>query len=488
MKRYFHLLWFEVLRLKWVLIWLLGLVAAVLTVHAWLVFGPAGKNWPEAPGLDLAPWLLYPSLIFFSAALFLEHSNVGIRGFSLTQAIPRFLFPAVKLPLLALILCFFAVFSSLIGRIHGSPVPETLGTLPITAICLIFAWLSAQSETPVGIAKHLALWAVGIYSYIQIFSFLVGMVGYDPHPLPDRPGEPLLALMALAPPLIVLQSVTRRTWLKVAASVFAILLLFDAPYWTIFAGPEPKVTPAVPADSPELAGQATFTTLEERENLTVLNLRLEPGLLGGLEFSTIASATLQTSGEPIQLNDTSWGYYQQPLAELRRNCLNQQDNSVTRRTFEARSTRLADVRGGEAILRIFRIDRLPGVINPDQSEVTYRVNGRNERISVNRESQDLMVTWIQTGFERNVYAEPWRHDLRHPGPTVVRATPPGLPPLLIELTDGRTLPTNGGFMKRSFLASASSGTSASQNRSHRQFEFFQDHFVRTVRVRLVMEK
>ena len=73
MKHFLHLLRHELLRLKWPLLCWLGLLLMELSVHAWQVFGPVGKDWPQQSGFPILAPLLYITLLFLTAALFLEH-------------------------------------------------------------------------------------------------------------------------------------------------------------------------------------------------------------------------------------------------------------------------------------------------------------------------------------------------------------------------------------------------------------------------------
>ena len=141
---------------------------------------------------------------------------------------------------------------------------------------------------------------------------------------------------------------------------------------------------------------------------------------------------------------------------------------------------LEDTRGGEAVLCVFRLVPLPGHIEPDQNDVTFRVNGRNARLSLNREVSLLRLVWTRTGFESGKTAEPWRQDILHPGPTLIRATAPGSPPLWIELPPGITDQTTSGFKKRVFVTDE-----PMDSLRGRQLEFFEDQFVRLLRVRLI---
>jgi hypothetical protein len=481
MKRYLHLLWFEVLRLKWALLWLLGLLAVEGTIRAWLVFGPVWKNWPEVAGLGAVHALIVPTVSFLSLALFLEHSSVGLRSSIRTQAIPPLLFPVVKLSLFAFLFGLGILHSSLVDLIHGEPSAAKGPMLTgVAALCVVFAWLAAQSETPAGIAKHAAFWAAGIGLYLLLVS-AVNSVTNRIAALPEGgPGDPFLALFILAPPVIALQYIRRRAWLRIAASVIGILLLFDAPYWTFLASPAPASTSLYPTPPDKIEGQATITELSSKTYYTELGLRLDPGLLAASEFAIIATATLQTGKEPIYLTSDSYGYDTRHHPGLHRNCLSGDDLLLVRQGFEGGRIPTADIWGGEAVLCVFRLVPIPGQIKPDQSDVTFRVNGRNARLSLNREVGLLKPIWIRTGFESSKTAEPWRQDILHPGPTLIRATAPGSPPLWIELPPGITDQTTSGFKKRVFVTDEPMDSLRS-----RQLEFFEDQYVRLLRVRLI---
>jgi hypothetical protein len=105
MTRFFHLLGFELRRMRWFALWIVGLLLTELAIRAWLVFGPVGANWPEPPVPFL--WmaiLLMLSLVVATITLFLDNNNAGTRSPALTQAIPRALIAGTKLTTLGVLL------------------------------------------------------------------------------------------------------------------------------------------------------------------------------------------------------------------------------------------------------------------------------------------------------------------------------------------------------------------------------------------------
>jgi hypothetical protein len=127
--------------------------------------------------------------------------------------------------------------------------------------------------------------------------------------------------------------------------------------------------------------------------------------------------------------------------------------------------------GGEAVVFLYRLDPIPGVLKPGQDRIDYKSSGRNAAIT--RDGPHMR--WRGTGF-RWSGADAQRRDWLHPGPDLVRVSEPGAAPLLEAVTIVEDF-DNEGFGK---------GYLHFDHQFRRaQFEFFEERFVRVIRVKLV---
>jgi len=481
MKHFLHLLRHELLRLKWPLLCWLGLLLMELVAHSWQVFGPVGKNWPQQSGLGILVIPLYITLLLLTAALFLEHSNTGSRNAILTQPIPRFLFPTVKLTLLAGAIGLWCLQLGIIVQlVHGSEPAAFVALiemqiLPEVAMSLMVAWLAAQSQSPAGMAKHLALWTIGTYLIAPPIASFIAKFYVEPI------GDWHLAALALAPPVIALHYLTRRPWPKIAASICALLLLVSSQYWPLQLAHSPG--PQFPPEPAEVDGKATILS-NPTDRLFDLRLRLEPGLLAEDEFALIANFNLITV-DGVRLPRTAATWPIKELAELRRRSLERSENLETAARMEYAGPTGPKLLGGEAILRVFRLEPLPVILAPGQEEITFRIHGRNHHLAFRRTHFPLPAALLAPGFEpASERWTPWSRDLAHHRLTVIRGTEPGQLPVLVFL-DPHRYGDSLVYDSHQFAEMVTPGESQSRDLTRKRLEFFEDRFVRVLRVRLI---
>jgi hypothetical protein len=499
MKSFLHLFWWEVLRLRVRLIWLTSLLLIALGLPAWITLGPSNSSWESLVGLvPLTSGLLTLTLLFFSYDLILPHTATGTRQPLLTQPIPRLPLVAAKLTLLALALgLYWAQHAAMaLGIVGSSPglfwATTVAWVLPIACLCLTVSWLAAQSETPAGIAKYVAAWS--------IIGIAVGSVGawtseawhWTLPSTPSPTGDFRFALLVLAPTVIAIQFLPLRHALKLAASAIGLLLLASSPY---YSPPQPSLedSPQFPQVPVEVHGQATVL---KGDVLLEFRIRLEPGLLASDEYALLANVSL-VQNDGARISPTAVRWTQPQLVASRRSSTEGGGNLAIAASFPflvQSPLGLRDqVLGGEAILRVFRLEKLPVTLAPGETELTFRHHGRNHRLLAIRAKAGLTGTLWRPGFAEPPGQDPaaWSMERKLGSPAAIRATIPGQAPrwLFPELTEPD--PGFAAIMVPYQFAANLPAPASEVDQLALEFatlEFFEDQPVRILRVRLVPEE
>jgi hypothetical protein len=497
MKSFLHLFWWEVLRLRVRLIWLTSLLLIALGIPAWITLGPS-----DSPGesitwlMTITSGLLTLTLLFFSYDLILPHSATGTRQPLLTQPIPRLPLVAAKLTLLALALVLYWAQHAAItlGILGSSPglfwATSVAWVLPIACLCLTVSWLAAQSETPAGIAKHVAAWSIALIAVGSVGAWTSEAGHWTLPSPPSPPGDFRLALLVLAPTVIAIQFLPLRRAPKLRASAFGLLLLASSPY---FWPPQPSLeeSPQFPPVPTEVLGKATVL---QGDVLYEFRIRLEPGLLASDEYALLANVSLlQTAVVGIPPTAVRWT--QPQLVASRRASTEGGRNLETAANvpFLVQSPQKDQILGGEAILRVFRLEKLPVTLAPGETERTFRHHGRNHRILTIRAKAGLTGTLWRPGLAQPPGQDPagWSMERKLGSPAAIRAIIPGQAPqwLFPELTEPD--PGSSSVMVPYQFAADLPAPASEVDQLALEFatlEFFEDQPVRILRVRLVPEE
>ena len=497
MKSFLHLFWWEVLRLRVRLIWLTSLLLFALGLPAWITLGPSNSSWESLAGLTpLTSGLIALTLLFFSYDLILPHSATGTRQPLLTQPIPRLPLVAAKLTLLALALgLFWAQHAAMALGILGSSqglfwATSVAWVLPIACLCLTVSWLAAQSETPAGIAKYVAAWSIALIAVVSVAAWSSAAWHWNLPPTPSPPGEFRLALLVLAPAVIAIQFLPLRRAIKPAASAIGLLLLASSPY---YCPPHPslEVSPQFPQVPTEVHGKAT---LLKGADLLEFRVRLEPGLLAPDEYALLANVSLVQTAV-VRIPPTAVRWTQPQLVASRRASTEGGRNLETAANvpFLVQSPQTDPILGGEAILRVFRLEKLPVTLAPGETEQTFRHHGRNHRLLAIRAKAGLTGTLWRPGFAEPPGQDPaaWSMDRKLGSPAAIRATIPGQVPqwLFPELTEPD--PGSAAIMVPFQFAANLPAPASEVDQLALEIatlEFFEDQPVRILRVRLVPEE
>ena len=153
----------------------------------------------------------------------------------------------------------------------------------------------------------------------------------------------------------------------------------------------------------------------------------------------------------------------------------------------------ATILGGEAILRVFRLEKLPVTLAPGETERTFRHHGRNHRLLAIRAKAGLTGTLWRPGLAQPPGQDPagWSMERKLGSPAAIRATIPGPVPqwLFPELTEPD--PGSSSIMVPYQFAANLPAPASEVDPLALEFatlEFFEDQPVRILRVRLVPEE
>jgi hypothetical protein len=290
--------------------------------------------------------------------------------------------------------------------------------------------------------------------------------------------------------VIAIQFLPLRRAIKVASSAIGLLLLASSPY---YCPPQPslEVSPQFPQVPTEVHGKAT---LLKGADLLEFRVRLEPGLLTPDEYALLANVSLlQTAVVGIPPTAVRWT--QPQLVASRRASTEGGRNLETAANvpFLVQSPQTDPILGGEAILRVFRLEKLPVTLAPGETERTFRHHGRNHRISALRGRKGLVGTLWRPGFAETPGQDPaaWSMERKLGSPAAIRATIPGQAPqwLFPELTEPD--PGSAAIMVPYQFAANLPAPASEVDPLALEFatlEFFEDQPVRILRVRLVPEE
>ena len=484
MNSFLHLLWFEILRLRWMLLWFAGLLLVELAAQAWLVWGPPEVLSAELSSRGVGMWvLLILTLVIFSAALFLEHAPTGPRQPVLTQAVPRLPLASAKLTLFAVVLgLWWGGHAVTVLGIHGAPLFLLWETslswyLPAIPVFLVTAWLAAQSETAVGLPRHFALWALGCVAFLMSLGWIGKTLKWELPSTPDPIGDYRISLIVLAPVVIGLQYLYPRRWHRMAASVAGLLLLLPSACYPLHVSSAPG--PQFPPVIEEPVGRATVL---EQKDFFELRLRLDPGLLAPDEYAFIANVSLvRTDGFRIPPTAANWTSDQ--LAAIRQASVERTGNLETAAIlpFKIPSVAEGQLLAGEAVLRVFRLAPLPVTLAPGESERHYRHHGRNHSLAMG----GMGGIFERPAFpgEANELGMNWPHQVRLMVPAAIRVSRSGEPAVWLFPALGQFAEESGADLIQLAFAVRHSAALPDVVQSTR--EFFEDQPVRVIKVRLV---
>jgi hypothetical protein len=215
----------------------------------------------------------------------------------------------------------------------------------------------------------------------------------------------------------------------------------------------------------------------------IVRLRWEPGLLDPDQFAIVANLSWADADGNLNARLAVVSNTDQ-LAALHRACVEGTGHLGTEARVPfaiasaAKSAAKEAFTGGEAILRVFRLERLSVTLAPGETERFFRYHGRNHQISLIRGLKGSSGRIVKPCIDSML--QPWAVDRKLSIPAAIRATAPdSLPkwffPELTSVGEPSEFSSDLEFYARDPVPEDAS------------LEFFVNHPVRVIRVALVLE-